>query len=448
MADTTHENYVTESIFVPLYNRSEGVRELISSKFGSGVKFGEHLKFTGNNKPKDCKYGYPDATSDEGNYIEIKINYGGLQPNEAEGGDENGYGYGKYLKEKNDKYLLYLIPDDYKDNFVKNKRSKQIYWSEIIEYLRKHNEYDPYITMLTQKVEGLDKHNIRSLESYKAKLYEILLMMMTNNPDISFSITEENIASMPQEIDTNDCQAVEFKYRDEIKQEYYLGVDKNEFFLLLPCEFSPFYMSEGKALFDDYYFEKVLIKKLSIISISDFWKKEVSELSEIFRKKIETYIKVYERTEKFMNDSKSIYEDVFIKNLDEYAKKHDLDFEYDEDNKTFSFQKKGEKWKYAFQFENKNDWRKDCPPPFFLRDFLFGIFYNGSKKDRKKYVKILSEPVFQDGGEWVSYKYYDEPYLHWGRTTFEELKKSPMKFIEKVIGSKMKEIDKAIESID
>ena len=72
MGATNAENYVTETIFIPLYNRSAGFRKLVSKKFGSN--FGSHVFFSGNERNTQFteKYGCPDVKSDLGNIIEIK----------------------------------------------------------------------------------------------------------------------------------------------------------------------------------------------------------------------------------------------------------------------------------------------------------------------------------------------------------------------------------------
>ena len=170
MAATTSENYVTETIFIPLYNRSSGFRKLISKAFPNKVDFGTSIHFTGNERNTSFteKYGCPDAKSDLDNIIEIKINYSaGLTDNEKKGGC-NGIGYEKYLKDNKDKYLLYVIPEGYPlEDCVKDKqRVGVITWQKILNYLIEQNEYDPYIPLICNKVEGIGNKEIRFSQGF------------------------------------------------------------------------------------------------------------------------------------------------------------------------------------------------------------------------------------------------------------------------------------------
>ena len=129
------------------------------------------------------------------------------------------------------------------------------------------------------------------------------------------------------------------------------------------------------------------------------------------------------------------YKEIFLPALRQFAQERCLKYEEDKDLKTFFFQKEGSCWWYAFQFEKLN-WN----------DFVYGVFYEGSNRSKKrlKFEKLL-ENSQDDGGAWTTYKYFDEPYKDWGSKVFEEIKKNPLEFITKHIFSKIEEIDKALE---
>ena len=57
------EDFITEFIFVKLYNRSEAFRELIAAKFNTTVNnISNEIEFTGSNNKNEPQYGCPDAT--------------------------------------------------------------------------------------------------------------------------------------------------------------------------------------------------------------------------------------------------------------------------------------------------------------------------------------------------------------------------------------------------
>ena len=139
------------------------------------------------------------------------------------------------------------------------------------------------------------------------------------------------------------------------------------------------------------------------------------------------------KIENDIENCSKIYEDVFVPALAQFAEEKKFKFEKDKDLMTFYFQKGNEKWWYAFQFEQPN-WR----------DFRYGIFYEGSKKQRVKFEKVL-ENSLDDEGNWTTYKYFEFPYINWEINVFEEIKTNSRKFIEKHISQKLKEINKALE---
>ena len=254
MASTTNENYITETILVPLYNHSAGLRKMISKKFGAKVDFGSFIRFTGNNgkNSKDNKYGYPDATSDLGNIIEVKVNYAPLTDYEKKGGME-GNGYERFLNENPDNYLLYIVPDYYKDPFVVSERAKVLTWGKILDYIIEQNDQDPIIPLIYNKVEGFDKvQEIRTFSSYKAKVYESLIKVMEKHSNFLVLLNDESgLDIFPAEMNVGDSNTISFRYNTEFKNQYWLNFDRNGVFLSLPQEFNSFLVDSKEFFLDN-----------------------------------------------------------------------------------------------------------------------------------------------------------------------------------------------------
>lgn len=159
--------------------------------------------------------------------------------------------------------------------------------------------------------------------------------------------------------------------------------------------------------------------------------KNVSEL-EVQKGKELKALNIYERIENDIEGTSKTYEDIFMPALRQFANDMGLKYEEDKNLQTFYFQKEGESWWYAFQFEDAS-WR----------NLVYGIYYDRGGKKRKNYEKVL-ENSLDDGGCWTSYKHFNEPYKDWGSKVFEEIQGNPQKFIEKHIFSKITEIDKAL----
>ena len=429
MASTTNENYITETILVPLYNRSAGFRKMISKKFGTKVDFGSFIRFTGNNgkNSKENNYGFPDATSDLGNIIEVKINYDSLTDYEKKGGMD-GNGYERFLKDNPTNYLLYIVPDYYEDSFVISERAKVLTWSTIVDYITDQNDQDPLISIISNKVEGLEEKEMRTFNSYKAKAYESLIKAMVINPKFLFLLNETSgLNEFPDKMENSVLNKISFRYNNEEKKQYWLNFSNKGIFLELPPELNSFCTTDKVFSFIDDSL------KVEVISKNNFWKYSTDEIADKIVKKLTVFINSYERIEKDIENYSKIYIDIFFPALTQFAKDKGLEFDKDKDSNTFYFQKEGASWWYAFQFE-ENYWR----------NFVYGIFYQGSKKNRTNYEKVL-EDSNDDGCEWPSYKYFDIPYKNWGIIVFEELEKNPKNFITKHILSKIKEIDKALK---
>ena len=301
MASTTYENYVTETIFVPLYNRSEGFRKLIEKAFPKGqrLKFGKSVYFTGNvkNTEETEKYGCPDAKSDSGNYIELKINSKTrLTDSETRNGN-NGNGYVRFLKENKDKYLLYVIPKDYeRENFVKDKqRVGVITWQEILKYLIEQNKEDPYIGLICDKVEGIGKMELETLSSYKAKVYETLIKCVEEDTRLHIHLNANDdsiINNFPKKMTNDDFDVIFFNY-NESKDKFGIYFEKNNISFYIERDYI-----DGKGIknLENFIADEYGWLQLKILSQEDFLKWNTNRIAKEINKKLKVFIKTINMT--------------------------------------------------------------------------------------------------------------------------------------------------------
>lgn len=441
MAATTSENYVTETIFIPLYNRSAGFRKLISKAFPNKVDFGTSIHFTGNERNTSFteKYGCPDAKSDLDNIIEIKINYStGLTDNEKKGGC-NGNGYEKYLKDNKDKYLLYVIPEGYNlEDCVKDKqRVGVITWKKILSYLNEQNEDDPYIRIINNKVEGTETKEIKTFGSYKAKVYETLIKCMEIDNKFHIHLNAEDdsvINNSPEDMGKDEFSQIAFDY-DGLQDKFFFNIyfEKKQISFYLPEEYHAFALENGCI----YRSEEDRLKfQLEILSQSDFWKWNTDRSAKEILKQLKIFLKVFNE----MKNAHEVFSEIFLKTISNYAKENELDFEFKDSkkdkSKTMYFKRKGKvNWYYAIQFQ-KPVWQ----------DLCYGIYYEG-RKNRANYSRILQNSK-DDSGNWVSYKDVDISFRNWGSEIFSKIQKSPENFINKYIQPLLNEIDIAIKKVE
>ena len=194
---TRDENYVTETIFVPLYNRSMSFRNLISKKFGlKGDAFGERMVCTCDKRKGGSEYGNPDAKTNLDNIVEIKTRISTPLTTYEKKKGMDGNGYEKYLKENN-KLLLYVFPDGYDEQGKIDKKSAVIYWSEILTHLKKENINDPFISQILEKVDCDDDDEIMTLASYKSRIYELCARIASMNKNFKVDFNKTTINHFP-----------------------------------------------------------------------------------------------------------------------------------------------------------------------------------------------------------------------------------------------------------
>lgn len=200
------EDFVTEFIFVKLFNRSQAFRDMIKKKFNSN-EISQKIEFTGSKNKKDAKLGCPDAVG-KGLYIEIKTkmstpltslekncgaqyikvngefkNVDKLTPNQKKGNRKQGsvetWGYINFLKKDPDNKLLYIVCNkDYNlDDPCKGDQVRIMYWTEILDFLKKSNSEDELIKVLENCVEGLDSGDDPSVLDITTKLCKISVLL-------------------------------------------------------------------------------------------------------------------------------------------------------------------------------------------------------------------------------------------------------------------------------
>ena len=445
MGELRDENYVTETIFIPLYNRSLSFRKMISRKFKI-ENFGNSIRFTGdeNKNSPDNKYGCPDARSDLGNIIEIKTKTTTkLYPNECSGGDK-GNGYEQYLIDHTDNLLLYIVPYGYNlKNAVRIKdRVQALTWTEIVNFLREQNDSDPLIGLIYNKVDNVEVKQVKTLESYKAKVYEVLTRLCALNGALSIKLEEKNsksfpITSYPEKMKETDWAGIDFSYGDSVGE---LWFGKKDIWLYLRVEYGyeDILLEQGFKYdeSDDAYI-------MQIISQDDFWEKDAEELAYIFNSCILSHQYAKNEIYNMKNfEYPHILTSTVKPKLEQIAKKHSLVLDIDEELiKKGCFYFKAESWSYGFEFDIE-DWN----------DFYYGIKYlekndekNISKQNKKLLINILKGST--DNTDWYpSWKYADSPYRNWNGETFQSIKKAPEQFAEYVDG-KLCEMEKALKKV-
>ena len=448
MGELRNENYVTETIFIPLYNRSLSFRKMISKKFQK-ENFGNSIRFTGDenkNNPEN-KYGCPDARSDLGNIIEIKTKATtNLYPNESAGGDK-GNGYEKYLCDYSDKLLLYVVPDGY--DWKKNKRVnienrvQILTWREIVNFLREQNDSDPLIGLIYNKVDNVEVEQVKTLESYKAKVYEVMTRLCALNGAISVNLDENNsinnpFLSYPEEMKETDWAGIDFSYGGFAGEIWFGKKDIWLYFRIDEIGYEDILLEQGFE-YDDGDAAYIM----RIISQDDFWKKDSEELTLIFNSCILSHQYAWNEINNKQNfEYPSILFSKVKPELEIIAKKHSLELDDDEELiKEGFFYFNTESWRYGFEFDN-DDWG----------DFFYGIKYfekndekNISKQNKKLLINILKGS--SENTDWYpSWKYADDPYRNWNGDTFQTISDNPKQFAE-YIDSKLSEMERALKKI-
>lgn len=224
------EDFITEFVFVKLYNRSKAFRKCIEDKFGTEVS--EEIEFSGSKNKRDPEFGCPDAVGKDGKlYIEIKTRMstpltdfekkdGALymkvkgsfkraakcSSSETKGnrGKESydRYGYRKYLKSNKDNKLLYIVCNNKYDlsEACPEKDGKVVfmYWTEILAFLKETNSDDVFIEIIESRVEGLeeDDDEVSALDitdklcKFSASLAKNEMITATNNSVMSYPYSE------------------------------------------------------------------------------------------------------------------------------------------------------------------------------------------------------------------------------------------------------------------
>lgn len=425
MGEFRDENYVTETIFIPLYNRSATFRDFVSNRFGKGKEFGVSLRFTGDERPNDG-YGNPDAKTEKENIVEIKIKLSTrLQKNEEKGGE-----YEKYLKKNPDRFLLYVLPKDYDEtNVVKGENVKIIHWDDIVKFLRKQNNTDPMIGQIYNKVENikLEENEMETVGDYKAKVYEVLTRVASLNSAIRFELDgkfskDYPLSQLPKKLGKDDWQVIDFNYIKDFNGKIWFNKDEVKItFGFDSSRYDDILLKYGFTYSEE---DNEFITSNCIISQPDFLNKDADEISFIFNE----YLLKYQSAINEAQLMRLSLEKNLTPVLEELANK----YKYKLDSKNiwdgcFSFTNGN--FEYYFEF-NKPGWN----------DFYYGV--RGTGDMDKKIKNILPDSKCEDG--YPSWKYAKTPWRKWNEDTFKIIKNNPQKIID-YIDNVLNEITKALK---
>lgn len=206
------EDFITEFVFVKLYNRSKAFRKIIEEKFG--IEISEEIEFSGSKNKRNPEFGCPDAVGKDGKlYIEVKTRMGTpltdfetkdgalyvkvkgefkravkCSTSETKGNRNKDsfdcYGYRKYLKDNKENKLLYLVcNEDYDLSEAipeKDGRVVYMYWTEILEFLKENNSDDDLIKIIESRVEGLEEEDEVSILEITNKLCKLSASLVKN----------------------------------------------------------------------------------------------------------------------------------------------------------------------------------------------------------------------------------------------------------------------------
>ncbi|MBR0125078.1 MAG: hypothetical protein IJM03_06985 [Treponema sp.] len=424
MADVRNENYVTEFIFVPLYNRSKHFREFIDSKFVKGTKFGDRMNCTCDKR--NNKYGSPDAKTNSDNIVELKSKLSTKLTDYEKVGGSDGNGYERYLSENKDSKLLYVFCDGYDDSDrITGDNVGVVYWGEILDFIRDENINDKLINSILEKVEGFEKEKkIMPIDTYKARLIEVFDRLTGINANFMIDYDKGfEISHFPDDSDEYwDC--VYFKTYDEnIKGWFWVSNEG----IWIAFDLRKNSKSENAVNARSYndVLEKAGFKYREddddydkyVISQDDFLNFDIEDVANIFNDAFLSW-SIAKNTihsefliSKFNEPKIKLIKDKLLPMLKEIASRHGLKLSTDSFDKFPSC----EQWAgFYFNIPSIEDFRLGFEfDKVRWNDFLYGICWNEEKKGKnlqKNQLKLLSK-ILVDSGEtvkWPSYKYFDK----------------------------------------
>ena len=335
--------------------------------------------------------------------------------------------------------MLYVVPEGY--DLIKRVTIKQrvnsITWNEIVNFLREQNDSDPMIGLIYRKVDNVEVNQVKTLESYKAKVYEVMTRLCALNGAISINLDDNNsknypFNSYPEEMKENDWAGIDFSY-GIFPGELWFGKKDILLYFRANRGYDDILLEQG---FEYYAADDAYIKQ--VISQEDFFKKDVDELPLIFNSCILCHQYANNEILRINFEFKNILKMKVKPVLDTIAKKHSIEFDA-ENIEDGCFWFNAELWRYCFEFA-EDDWG----------DFFYGIKYynkndeeNITKQQKKLLINILKGS--RDNTDWYpSWKWAEEPYRNWNGLTFKNISKNPEVF-GKFVDDKLIEIEKALK---
>ena len=339
--------------------------------------------------------------------------------------------------------MLYVVPEGYDlTNAVKvEQRVRTVTWNEIVNFLREQNDSDPMIGLIYNKVDNVEVEQVKTLEAYKAKVYEVMIRLCALNRAITINLDGENVTnypftSHPAEMKEGEWAGIDFSYGD-FGGEFWFG--KKDIWLYFRSEVEGYDDILEEQGFE--YFESDNAYQMLVVTQDDFWEKNTDELALVFNTCVLCHQYAYNEISKKAFDYSRILLLKLKPELGKIAEKHSLELDAD-DIEEGSFCFNAESWRYGFEFDTY-DWS----------DFYYGIKYydenggeNITKQQKKTLTNILKDST--DATDWYpSWKYAEEPYRNWNGETFEAISENPEQFGE-FVESKLSEIEKALKKAE
>ena len=199
---------------------------------------------------------------------------------------------------------VFLIPNNYREDLKKQIPTDHIlYWEALFKKI--DDEFNglhfPELKV-TKETLGIKGEQIMTLDTYKAKVYEVMTKLLSMNKSISISVNRDiwkDFDTLPEDMEEDGYTGIKFNYQYVFPGEK-LPSFKLWFGVLWFCkydiqlDFNPDFTDKLKDydnILEDHDFSKTDDEggeryRRIVITQNDFWKKSADELSLIFNENI------------------------------------------------------------------------------------------------------------------------------------------------------------------
>lgn len=342
---------------------------------------------------------------------------------------------------------VFLIPKDYsyeKDIPVVEK----IYWEDLFEQI--DDEFDGLQfeeLKLTRHTLGIERGKFMTLDTYKARLFEIFSRLEAINPSFKVDFDNENNDITHYEKDDDGWNIVYFDCgtvftNDTLKdaeigchfwfgnEEVYIAFGNNKKDDYFSCYYDDLISAENyedtNTEYENNYSKFLMSTEMlledDIDEVVDFFNVEVHILQTLLHKmNSRTYIS------RFKCPKRKIAKDVVIPEMKKLAEKLGLEFK----NNDFE---NGCYWGgLEFHIPEIDNFMLTIEMDKDLwADMIYGIKWvdGESREDRDNLTGILDDS--DKSNVWPSWKYFDDEDKNWNVTYFQQIEKDPQKFSEKI----------------